>query len=589
MPAPLKDGTHSWSVADFEMWRSLLTTFLQTRILPLLDADECRRILIRAPVKSGKREMVEYLAVRDHAQSPHRVHAFISAFHRVADEEQRKELKIHNMSVFSLVKKENTKIAIAWIQKQILEKKSVVLHIDECDFGAGDKQILSSIYKKFRSKREVTTILYSATPQEVLFSGEVATDDDNEVEMMDDFCHTGEHIEYTPPDAFCGPEKFLVENLIQDAKPFYEMTESGIVLSSQGKEIVAEIRKNIEAHNGRNICVLRLSYCDLNSKNSSRKENKAIYQFLQNWHKIPELSDFIVIADKGEKTLGTSRARTEKIDWSDTKNSYWREKTKDIPILIVIDQTSSRSTEWNCHTRICAYHDFRNTLNFGAISQAQERVNHYSTKYGSFQPIRVYGHKKSFMLSAGRITYNQYLHKEWEARKITGSDKYRIRSTSPTHTIHKDYPSELSKSDADHALQELGCSGEIKVSGRVSGTVKHKHVYRSVFYPCTKDTFPSIISKLNTEAKSKRDFENPFLRSEKKGLKDGKWMGYLRGYSVFDFETDIIPDSGWGVGPDEPRLTVCYHGRTLGIALRYDTGEVEEISTFTTSKSMYKS
>jgi hypothetical protein len=586
-PTPLKDNTHSWSVADFETHRKSLTDFLKDRILPLLDAQECRRILIRAPVKSGKREMVEYLAVRDQAHCPRRVHAFVSAFHRVADKEQRSELIIHNMEVFSLVKRAQAEHANQWITSQIAAGKEVVLHIDECDFGAGDKQILSAVYKKFRSSPHVTAILYSATPQEVLFSGEV---EEEEVEMLDDIFNTGERVEYTPPETFCGPATFLDAGMIFDARPFFCKNGDTFSLSEQGNGVVTALREAAAARTGHNIGVLRLSYSDLGGSRGQRKENKAIYQFLQNWQSIPELYDFLVIADKDEKDIPDS-VEPQKIKWS--SRGYWDLLTDSRPILLVIDQTSSRSTEWKCHHRINMYHDYRNTIVFSTISQAQERVNHYTDRYGSFQPIRVYGHKKSFLLSSGRISYSDYVHLEWEARKVNsraaeaGDPLYQIRSTSPAHTPHPSYPEPLPKPEANRALQELGCFGDVKVSGRVGGTVRETRVYDAVFYPCTKEIFPGLRARMQTRAAVTREFQNPFDRSEREGLDNGKYKGYLRGWAVYDFERDILSQPGWGVGPDEPRLTICYRGDEVGVALRYDTGLTDEVNSLETRRSMY--
>jgi hypothetical protein len=53
-----------WPVAVFEEQRPHLTKFVRESIVPLLDDSECRRIVLRAPVKCGKREMVEYIAMR---------------------------------------------------------------------------------------------------------------------------------------------------------------------------------------------------------------------------------------------------------------------------------------------------------------------------------------------------------------------------------------------------------------------------------------------------------------------------------------------------------------------------------------------
>jgi hypothetical protein len=584
---PLKDNAHSWSVSLFETHRPLLTSFLKERILPLLDAAECRRILIRAPVKSGKREMVEYLAVRDQAHNPLRVHAFVSSFHRVADEEQRKELKIHNMEIFSLTSRPHAEAALRWIAQQIASEKQIVLHIDECDFGAGERQILSQVYREIRAKPQVSTILYSATPQEVLFSGEV--DDEEYQAIFDDFIGSGEWIEYAPPETFCGPQKFLEADLVKEARPFFQKTADGLRLTDQGKEIVTALR---ESRDGRNILVLRLSYSDLGGSRAARKENKAIYQFLQGWETISELADCLVIADKSEKDMPSSvrNVSVEKINWSD--KNYWRAKTKEIPLILVVDQTSSRSTEWACHDRVLAYHDFRNTIVFSTISQAQERVNHYATRYGSFQKIKVFGHLKTFQLSAGTISYDQYLHYDWEMRKVdrrTAESEeavYQIRSTSASHDPHPRFPTPLPLDQAERALQELGCYAEIKVSPRVRGGIRNVKIYEALFFPCTKETFEGV-KQANLTAYG-RNFQNPFVESERKGLAGGKYKGYLREWKVFNFEADVLTQPGWGVNPDEPRLTICYRGSQLGVAVRYDTGLRDTVNSLTAFRSMYK-
>ena len=150
---PLKDNNNGWSVAQFETHRPRLTEFLNNQVIKLLDSNECRRILIEAPVKSGKREMVEYTAMRDAATNSIRVHAFISAFHRVADESQRGELEKHNLKIFSLTKKTDVNKCITWIQQMI--GKQIVLHIDECDFGSGTRQLLSKIYAMIHNNLNV--------------------------------------------------------------------------------------------------------------------------------------------------------------------------------------------------------------------------------------------------------------------------------------------------------------------------------------------------------------------------------------------------------------------------------------------------
>jgi hypothetical protein len=81
-----------WSISEFQQYRPYITKFVDDNIVPLIENDnnEIRRLLIHGEVKSGKREIVEYKAMRD-KNSQQRVHMFLSSFHRTADENQRKE------------------------------------------------------------------------------------------------------------------------------------------------------------------------------------------------------------------------------------------------------------------------------------------------------------------------------------------------------------------------------------------------------------------------------------------------------------------------------------------------------------------
>ncbi len=594
MISPPKDDTHSWSVATFETYRPMLSQFLSERIVPLLDAGECRRILIRAPVKSGKREMVEYLAMRDYSPTPTRVHAFVSAFHRVADEKQRKELGIHNLEVFSLSSHAKADECSQWVFAQEANRMQVIIHLDECDFASGNRQILSQLYYHIRDHPNITSILYSAAPQEVLFSGEI--EEEEYQGMVDEMIHNGHRIEYQPHSSFCGPARFLDAGLVFEATPFFEKNRGSLTLTPQGLEIMANLRASMQnaSTRGRNILVLRLSYAELGGKMSDRKQRKAIYHFLQGWETIPELADCIILTDDKEKEIPES-VITDNIQWSNPR--YWRQKTKDEPIIIVIDQTSSRSTEWVCHDRIFAVHDYRNSFVYSVLSQAQERVNHYEGKYGGFQPIRIYGHVKTFQLSAGHISYDQYLHLEWTNKKVdkrTASqkgiqgDRYVIRRTDGSKEIHPDYPGYYTEEESEEILKRIGCMDRIKVSTRVKGGTKCVRVFGCEFHPCTKVTFPDLKTRLEERFRDRnRIFDNPFVRSENKGLKDGKYQGYLRGWEVLDYESQVKTQKGWGVHPNDVRLTICYRDDVLGVAVRYDTGETEMRNSLEAYRSMY--
>jgi hypothetical protein len=579
-----KDHRSAWSVADFEKERPHLTEFVRNNLLPLLNNDECLRVLIRAPVKSGKREMVEYLAVRDYAVHPHRVHAFISAWHRTADEQQRLELTNHNMRVFSMTTIQKAEECITWIQSQISGGKKVVLHVDECDFGAGARQILGRVYTRFRENEMCTFFLYSATPQEVIFSGEIDNKDDEEYEeLVEEIRQTGVCVEYTPPDGYCGPAEFLKAGLVYEATPFFNVNEGGsICLSPQGSDIITEFKKNIQKDPSRNIIIIRLSGSD-----GRNKQNKHIYQFLYGVDKCSDLDGISIIAAKKDSNGRFGRVRLDTIEWSNP--DYWVDLVVGRPIIIVIDQTASRSTELVCHNRLFAYHDYRNTVVYTTVSQAQERVNHYSQKYGGFQRIRIYGHIKTFKLSAGMIKYSEYMTNEWIKKKISNQELYQIKNKT-TGLIHPIHNEELTLDKANIALQELSSFVQVKVADRVRGGCKTVPVFGCNFIPCTEDSFQQQIQAELARLNLQHNFENPFSSSIEKGTIDGKLQGTIRKECrVWQFN-EVYTNRGWGItgNKNTVRASICYNKEQLGVAIRWKTNTREEINTLETFKSMYK-
>ena len=96
-----------WSVDQFENYRTYMTHFVRQEITPLINERNNLKILIHGQVKVGKREIVEYIALRD-INNANRIHIFISAFHRKSDENQRTELEDHGITVFSIYDKKKT-------------------------------------------------------------------------------------------------------------------------------------------------------------------------------------------------------------------------------------------------------------------------------------------------------------------------------------------------------------------------------------------------------------------------------------------------------------------------------------------------
>jgi len=549
-----------WSVADFERIRLHLTLFVRSEVIPLIEDAVCRRILIDAPVKCGKKDMVEYIAMRDFVHNPKRVHAFVSAWHRTADEDQRDELKEHNLTVFSIINKVNVDKFNQWLETSLAEGKELVIHMDECDHGSGSNQILSKIWSNIRMSERITTILYSATPEEVLYSKEI---DD----IHSDF-REGEYVVYRPPEEYCGAERFLREGLVHEAMPFFEEGDR-YSLSDQGKEIIANLYRHMETDPSRNILVLRLS-------GSLSKNKKWMVYFLNHIDDFLELKDWLIVADKSDTTnIKHNRISLEKIQWSDEK--YWRRQATGIPMIYVIDQTCSRSTELKCHHRIYAMHDFRSTIQYNTVAQAQQRVIHYiGDRYSCFQPIHVYGSVKTFKLSAGLITIDTYLTYELKKKKITSVEKYKILYSD--RRLHPSCSEEgMDERDADRILQEHGCFAEISISTRIEGSVREVRVYEGEWIPMKPEEWDTKWPIYSDKYKltKKRD---PFKAAEDHKI-GNKWRGQHRGWKELDYSEgqlyEIISgerkriDIGSTGGH---RIKICYKNDEVGIFVVRCTG-----------------
>lgn len=611
-----------WSVNQFEHYRPELTQFVRTRVSPLIESnDGPSRVLIRAPVKSGKREMVEYTAKRDESTEPVRVHAFVSAFHRKADEDQRIELASHNLTVFSLSTKTSTDPILQWIDDKLALGLTVVIHFDEADYGSDETQRLNSIWKKINKDPRVRCIFYSATPEELQWS-ETITQDDTDTNFIAGVYEQGVMVHYTPPAGYCGASRFLDGGHVKDARRFFKEKDDGSCeLSAQGKEIIAAAKNDLEmaldrqadartaarkALNGgnipeferqmaiakapiRNIIALRLSY-DSKSKEdgTQRVQRKAIYQFLGHVDDFPELRDTSVIVDKAELPEGApppaSRVELSQIKWS--QPAYWNSLTSDRIIIVVMDQTSSRSTEWAFHNRCSVEHDYRPNITFAVVAQAQLRAAHYESRYGGFQPIRVYGHLKTWMFADERISVEEYMNNRWRVKKNNKLPTYRI--VDPLNRIHPRYNQSVTLSQANEIMEELGCDSKVELSSRIRGGTRRVPKVLHDFEPCTSETFTHAITALKSRIPhiESNNFNSPFKEEHRtpEGLYEcpfrGEWA--VREYPYF-FK------NRWGFSWDNtgPRIGVCYRNGECGIAIRYTNGEEEFIDTLETYRSMY--
>jgi hypothetical protein len=393
---------------------------------------------------------------------------------------------------------------------------------------------------------------------------------------------------------------------------------------------------------------LRLSYflnddddedeCSESSSVDSENKSKAIYAFLKCSQFVEELNpeNVLIIADKPDVKELTSlpNVKTEVVQWG--KRAYWEAITKDKIVIIVNDQTSTRSTEWVCHDRVFATHDYRKRLTFNTVAQAQLRPAHYEQNYGGFQPIQIYGDLKTFQFAVGQINAAEYLNSVWFCRKVPKSDPplYRIKHDADTkkHSIpmpqvtitnggslvmyegvpdKNGYPLEI----AQKILVQLGGTnnGSSKMSARVRGNSKRIPEIKAKFYACEPSQKYNVLDQIKNDEEefegiiehyangtsvkvsgtfpiSKYLESHSFTGSLLFNNQDdaGMYKGYLRGRKVLEFnklETEL-----WGIrlGHEQIRLTECYRNGQLGLCLRFATGKTTETNDLESYKSMYQ-
>jgi len=341
--------------------------------------------LVPAPVKCGKRGMVEVARL----SNPEFVHIFLTALHRIADKEQHKELYSYGLNVFSINNKKKKDDCIEFINKTLAEKKKIKIHLDELDFGCGDKQLLNDIYKRFKNDDNVNFILYSATievaKKEFIRPNNI---DDSEYEEIDKFI---------PPDIYYGIGKYLQNNLFKQATPFFRYDNDELKITNQGSELIKKLTDTTKnTADKRHIGVLRLAGNFKSNDGSLKSQFETVKDYK---NQIEEQCNIRI------KFVGS---KDEDVQWDNT--NYWEDLESTKSFLIIINQVAGRSTEWRCHPYLCWYHTCRtDDTPTSTIIQDQERVVYYITAYQGYTiSIELYGDKPAAEYSAGELTIDQY-------------------------------------------------------------------------------------------------------------------------------------------------------------------------------------
>jgi hypothetical protein len=399
------------SIKEFQTQRKQQYECVVNHIVPVIESG--RNVFVTAPVKSGKRELVEiYALLTKGSYEQEHTHFYICNLDRKDCKDQIEELEAYG--IISMIGRDirktlNEKLKV--VEQCLLNGHKIIFHIDESDYGTGYKQALADLLIPVFNKKGVHFIFYSATNEEVLFS---------------DLKEKGEQVSFLPAETYCGYDFFLDRNLVQNANPFFNRDMS---LSNQAIDIC-----NSHAQSKKPIGVIRLT-------TKENKEDPLFRKFFRDCENNGK-------ARKQLESIYAEHGKDLTIVFADKDHSFHWGLKENYPgngfnhyimaencfLLVIINQTSTRSTQWRCHNKIFFYHSFRKmTTNANTILQADARCVHYNSSNDlSDSEIKIYGDIDVFMKYAGRMT-NQELNdtgRNLSARIQTTSKKdyeYKVK------------------------------------------------------------------------------------------------------------------------------------------------------------------
>lgn len=386
-----------------------------------------KNISIKAEEKSGKRGIMECIHVilrlkysdddpffsNDEPKS-----IYVTALNRKDTKVQLIEQEgfgITSCILGNATKSNELLVKIVEIMSDESNNSMVYIHLDECDYGTGDKQSLSKLYNHpsiSMWKHMIKFITYSATPEELEKS--------DKVEVPEWSFYT-----FIPADTYFGAKKYLDNGLIYKPKEFFD----GTAITEHGQGIISEVKVNClnesisDKIKNRNIIVVRTAPGQLelinNLKIQLEEDNGCEI------HIYDQKNGF----EWGDLNSWARLGKEEYIN-PDTGDISIRHKGK--PVLIFICQTCTRSTEIHKlgHKRIYAWHDNRllsDNKCYNTLSQAIGRVKHYTD--GEENTIKLYCDINVIYTTLGMPTpglheKSKKLSQRTKVERITNSQRY---------------------------------------------------------------------------------------------------------------------------------------------------------------------
>lgn len=319
--------------------------FVVKEIHPKVAAGEMN-IIINAQVKTGKRFIAQAYSIFTTPSVGEKIaHVFVSSWVRRADEKQRKELDVYfkgtknDPRVFKINTEKSRIRCIERLKKILLTHDKVIVDLDELDYGSGSEQHMAAVYEYCINQEKIVLISYSASYEEA---------------VLDSLSNTIRKkpllLTFTPPNEYRGAKWYCENNLVHEAKPFFDI--SGEAVSEFGNAILERAKAGLSnpnpAVNRRKLLIIR-----------HNTDFKKLYDLIEA-DKFPELrgnEDLRIITEY----VHSSSVGSLSVKWDEY--SWWKKRMENTYVgkcllIIFIDQSSSRSTDWFCHPWLFAYHDY---------------------------------------------------------------------------------------------------------------------------------------------------------------------------------------------------------------------------------------
>ena len=358
-------------------------------------------IIVPAEVKTGKRFIAQaYSAFTTPIAGEKTAHVFLSSWVRRDDDNQRKMLNAYfqgtptDPRVFKINTEKSRLRCIKKLIEIVAKHDKTIVHLDELDYGSGSEQHMAAVYEYCMNQEKITLICYSASYEEATIAPMINTFEARKPVILP----------FTPPAEYRGAKWLCENNLIHDAAPFFDMSGNDITLSDSARALLLRAKDRLSSPDPK---VSRRKLLIIRQTVAFEKIKELIED-----SKIPELCGTDDLRILPHFIHSRKEVSTMTVKWDDY--GWWRRQIEvergggKFLLVLFIDQSSTRSTDWFCHPWLSAYHDYHppdTPLN--SCIQSNLRGVYYTNK--RCEGVKVYMDEEFFPEIHGQKDVIQYV------------------------------------------------------------------------------------------------------------------------------------------------------------------------------------